>query len=980
MDSFIFNEYTKRFLNGEVNSSQIWHFLPVNKKFVQTFEECSALDFKQFKTTADIGYYSADGLTNSRIEYLKNATKEDNNYTFYDVITNLSGLVTATYSQIKYKKDSDTINKPLYIDNTVDEAELKSLYGIELNDTHKYYKDNGGFYFVTKTSELNWLANRCERNNEFTFCLGDNIASENITKVIGTYEHPFQGTFDGAGFIFSSCNIDVTGDINGVIGILGNNGVVKNVKIKDLTFSSNNLLTTSYIEKYGNDVIAGFVAKNYGEVSNISSIGTNYFYGLSPTIYSLDNKSDDKGDTDIPTVYKTVYLIDHYGNLLFRDEDGYLNFQTEVSTLSFTSTKVNRIYLHTGNNTEDERLSKNDYLLVNTYPYYGRHADVELADWNGTNVYNGHIYSSYSSLFATANDVHDIYNHFEGFYGLRTINGTVKDITGTNHDNNLSSHFNNYKYYYNCDDYMCDVKYIHITPDNIYFDEDTKDLYITADKVYFHSDLGDKAKREKIISQIESGNNVYYNKSSRNVDNYRCIDNYYNIIPYYGYFNLHFAHNNKCCIGYENQAKYTYMISPIVGSNYNNVSGCFNNSYAYFGINKSNEYNPFVGEYGGIVGYNEGKVISNTSNIEIKNYTINDDKKNFKIFMHNNISDIRQFEYELLSNMYDKNLNLKNHLIMGNIIGRNNLYNDNCIITGNLANLKINNTTNFDSTYFRPSTLIGSMYMNTIFDSVSSYNSCVENNTSYIDNGSNASATHYFNELFLNLDEFPNTYHYTTAEPVMYFGTLHNETSADVIKKQNNEITEIKKKYKANNSYDGKCYRNFCVTIPSTSYIGQQFSYLTHNSNNDNHFGNCKYEYQNNSTKSITINNLSYNNIDGDELDNYFDVRRTMIREDYATVNLPSLSANVEFDYNFISFKVKDGENNLCWGTSSNPKEELKYTESITGDVINSKDFAGVLIYDNEGNLVCYENNYNTNVLYNTYSMNYVDNMIMEFH
>lgn len=976
MDSFIFNDYTKRLLNGEVNSSQVWNFLPVNRKFVETFENCSSLNFKQFRTTADIACYSADGVYEHRENYIKNEREYNNEINkFYDVVSDMSGLVTATYSQIKYVKDSDTKNKPLYIDNTISEEDLKSIYGIELNDTHRYYK-NSGFYYVTKVSELNWLADRCNRNNTFTICLGDIISEENITTPIGTYEYPFQGIFDGAGYIFSSCNIDVNKDINGVIGVLGDKGIVKNVRIQDMSFSSDNLLNTSYMQKYNNDIVAGFVAKNYGQVYDVSSIGDNYIYGLSPAIYSIKNPTDEIGEYKGTYKYKPAYVFDiENSDTLFQDsirryyvDEGLIYDDGKIN-------KVNNFYL-IDNNDNPIKLNDDDYIIADCV-FGGMDSDTQyeiICDWVKSDNGEYHTYekknATFSDLIKKCDRFEDISYHYNQEYYIYTFSGGKNDF---------KNEFKNHRYYYNVDNVTCDLHYVTIK--KFEYDTSTKTLSAYA-KDLSHKDSNDdsNSERKKLLQYLNESHNFYNesNVDNKSVNNSNCYDykDLYrkNINPYIGYFHSTRL-TDDCSEGFENHLKFTYLISPIIGSNYNIVSSCLNNSNVYFGINKNEDYNKFVGEFGGIAGYSESIVCNNSSNIVIKNSKNDKYRTESKIFTFYSNEENSSMDFELLDKIYGRQLDYKNNLIMGNIIGRCNLYNDSCTINNNISNLIIENSSHlyYDNDYYRPSSLVGSMYVNICLSSVSSYKSIISGNSSYIDNkDTNVSSTYYFNELFLNLNPEPNTYHYDERSPSP--PNLESLTSIEYINKSNNEIREIVNKFDKINEYSGKCYKNFKITISSPDYITPYMSYLTYN----DHLKHCSYENENSTTYTITHKNMSYNLESTYEIDKGFDVRRLMLKEDYTGVSLSPLSAKVEFDYNDINFKIIESENNLYWGTSADPKEELKSGSTITGDVINSKDFAGVLIYDNDGNLIGYENNYNTNVLYNTYSMTYNSGIIME--
>lgn len=956
MDSFIFNDYTKRLLNGEVNSSQVWNFLPVNRKFVETLENCSSMNYKQFRNTSDIGCYSADGLTEHRKTFLYNSINDTYSVSpFYDVVSSMGGLVEATYSKITYTKASDTFNKPLYIDSTVSDDDLERTYGIILNDEHKKYKDNG-FYYVIKASELNWLADRCEKNNTFNICLGDNIFEENLIKPIGSYEHPYQGTFDGCGYVFSSCNISVDKELNGVIGVLGNLGEVKNVRIADMSFSGNNVLNLTYSRKYNNDINVGFVAKNYGNVHDVSSIGDNYLYGLSPAIYSTNNKTDDKGG-EYSRVFKVGYLIDQdFSNAKFYNKDCEWKYYDKVAK---TESSLKKIII----SSDDGDIIVEDRDFISFY-YTDTGSDdgswPVLVDFLGNELES---YGEYKQFFKKVNSFNSLISHTNNEYKIKTLNGE----TEIEYDDLVDS-FNNNKYYYECDGILMDLIYIEIGITE--FNDGVLKANIKNSSNYI--EVTPDNFKNNILNIVNNSENIYHNTNTYN----KCFvyyDGDNNIHPYYGYFGCNIL-TQEYCKGFENTLKHTYIVSPIIGSNYNIVSGCLNNSNIYFGINSDSSYNPFAGEYGGIAGYNEGNVINNTSNCVIKDYK-NDISKYSHRFYKIFDEGIELMENSLVKLIYEKNVTLKNYLIFGNLVGRDNLYSNSSLIENNLSNLIIEKTDNFNVDYFRPSMIMGSTYASTVNSSVSSYKSNISGNSGYIDNKDECTTTLFSNELFLDLNEYPNIYHYSNKGYDSNGSMYYYETDTNYINAQKRELNEIVKKYNSDNTCFGVYKKCINVNIPNTSFIAQNYTYI---SNASNHLKNCTYTNGSTTTTSLSIDDIDYDLNEGNNIDNGFDIGRYMVNMDYKKEILKPLSAKVEFNYDNISFNLIDKENNLYWGTSANPNDELKCKTSLNGEVINSKDFAGVIVYDNDGNLVGYHNNYKTNVIYNTYSLVYENDVIME--
>lgn len=1011
MDSFIFNEYTKRLLNGEVNSSQVWNFLPVNRKFIEPFENCSSMEFRQFRTTADIACYSADGYTTQREEFLKTESyDEDERKSMYDVLSSYNGIVNVTISDVKFKRDSDLESKPLYIDDSVTDEELQELYNITLNDTHKLYQKDG-FYFVTKVSELNWLSNRCKYNNTFNICLGDNLVGETFTRCIGTYDYPYQGTFDGAGYYISSCDIQVTKDLNGVIGVLGNNGVVKNVRIADMSFNDKNLLTTSYAQKYNSNINVGFVAKNYGNVYDVSSIGTNYVYGLSPAYYFMSNRTDNKNASNDDNIYTfgSAYLIDlsdiAQSSWSFSLYNNHLKFSNPGHTYKYYNVTLSSKEGTTVNLYTNSSMDKNTLMFTWTGVPENYNDNFVLYDWlEGDNSTKLNHYSNSNGNHITDKiffgNFNDVINHYNNSYNMYYTDKSKKGNMGKNF----------YNIGYKTPTFYCVNNEIDLIQ---YFSVD--DFRTENENIIFEGNFFNPTTseiQEDKFNKFSEVNNVYYksNNDNTNVKNGECIDYAKTVHPYFGYFNAYGDRipslNKDICRGSNYDLKYTYIVSPIVGSNFNTITGCLNNSNIYFGINKNGDYNPFAGEFGGIAGYSEGIVKSNTSNSKICSYNITEKNIGYKILSYIDFNeDTRKtMDSDLFESMinYDK---VKNYLIFGNIVGRCNLYNyeyiefdDSYEVKSNISNNNstliiddgISNICNKD--YCRPSTLIGSMdvYTKDITKDALENKILIYSNDLTIDNNdSNVSSTFYYNEVNLvPFYELSNLVYYNDKcvndkGTEIYYINIEKDGAQNKITEFNDAQSLIYKTIDDNTingggSYLEKSYDRFKIEFDyaKNSFITNNFSYIDYN----NSLNNCKYNKSlSYGSTSPTILDLTYNKNDVDELDRYFDVKKILLREDYTAINLKPLSAEVNFDFNSANFKLENLEDSLTWGYSGEIEQILQKVEECTGYVINTKDFAGVLIYDNSGNLVGYENNYSTNVLYDRYRMNFENNIAMEF-
>ena len=132
MSSFIFNEFKKRFLKGEVeNNGTKWFFRPVKKDFIENLTG-ENIKPEQFKDINSIREYLNSNACNGFAKVMCDLYKIEYEY---------SKLVEAKYS-----------NKPAYI-TTENFAEFTSVYPREYNlktlvDTY------GGFYYIKTKEEL----------------------------------------------------------------------------------------------------------------------------------------------------------------------------------------------------------------------------------------------------------------------------------------------------------------------------------------------------------------------------------------------------------------------------------------------------------------------------------------------------------------------------------------------------------------------------------------------------------------------------------------------------------------------------------------------------------------------------------------------------------------------------------------------------------------------------------------------------------
>ena len=208
MSSFVFNDFKRRYINGEVPSADNWTFIPVNESFKTDFEfknirldhYRSLSDFRDVSNSKKehdqnmFNYYGTEYKTsNGKADYV-NVTGD--NFKLHG--TTLYGGSKVTYKWTKVIDDQKFNNKPFYITTENYETFLEFYKdSVKDNPYIQKYLSSGGFYFIRSKDELEWFAERSNHNNTIIGVIGDNLEGV-INKPIGVNEDkPFNGILDG---------------------------------------------------------------------------------------------------------------------------------------------------------------------------------------------------------------------------------------------------------------------------------------------------------------------------------------------------------------------------------------------------------------------------------------------------------------------------------------------------------------------------------------------------------------------------------------------------------------------------------------------------------------------------------------------------------------------------------------------------------------------------------------------------------------
>lgn len=299
MSSFVFNSFKERYLKGNVPSVDNWTFIPVSEDFKDKLDK-NEIRLDQYKNLQDFKDVSDSLRTNDTDPSVFDYAFDENN----NLIVSGTGLVEGQSVEYQWRKvlsDEDLTNKPMFItkDNYED---FNRSYNDNIKDKQNIqsYLENGGFYFLRSKDELEWFANRANENNTIIGVLGDNIEGDIEVPICTDESKPFEGVLDGNNYTID-INIVARNSDNGLIGILGKGGIVRNFKLKHTSSKINAIncevpITLNYIKTNGRDVNCGLlVGRNYGTIENIDASEQMDFTlsGFVPSVYSVTNKTDE---------------------------------------------------------------------------------------------------------------------------------------------------------------------------------------------------------------------------------------------------------------------------------------------------------------------------------------------------------------------------------------------------------------------------------------------------------------------------------------------------------------------------------------------------------------------------------------------------------------------------------------------------------------------------------------------------------------
>lgn len=279
------------------------------------------------------------------------AIDPDSNYVG-DIISNIN-YNKLTYSLMEYSTETEDIYKPTYV--TIDNwdkfielyPELDYLYEMFISNTESIYYRNGGFYFILTRENLQWCADRVNGkigfNNNIAIVLGDNIGANEIQEIslcIGMDKaHKFEGVFFGNNYTLQNLEYSYESDNSGIIGILGENGIISNLFISGkIILNCKTSLSIDHVKKGKSNVYSSLICgKNYGKIFNIESNANFIFKNFIPDVYISTNRSNnqpkDRFGNDENKYYPKYMCFDNVSNAI--PYFGYFNDGVMCSTILY---------------------------------------------------------------------------------------------------------------------------------------------------------------------------------------------------------------------------------------------------------------------------------------------------------------------------------------------------------------------------------------------------------------------------------------------------------------------------------------------------------------------------------------------------------------------------------------------------------------------------------------------------------------------
>jgi len=354
MESFIFNDFKRRIIEGEVPLSDTWTLFPVNKSFTAEFDGKleyikSSSDLKLFyQANHKDEIYDFDNFkTNMFLEnyiYQKLETTDLKSKPFFVTEENFEYFLTIFPGQEHLKELFFSANedRTIFYNFTRPDHTVKEAVGDNIVDKVVFR----GFYYVNTAEELKWCAEKVNGtiyDNKINIVLGDNIGVNKQDFTIDSIANtsidnnsdfkiinfsigsnpaqPFEGVFYGNGFKFVNIVLDCQEDVNGIFGYIGTEGIVSTVRIDGVNIlRCKKAISLTHLTTDGSNIYAGILCgKNNGAIENVNLNGNVIFTKFVPEMYHSKMKTDNKDQAQSTTTfeyYPNYYCYDNPGNII----------------------------------------------------------------------------------------------------------------------------------------------------------------------------------------------------------------------------------------------------------------------------------------------------------------------------------------------------------------------------------------------------------------------------------------------------------------------------------------------------------------------------------------------------------------------------------------------------------------------------------------------------------------------------------------
>lgn len=369
MNTVFFNSFKSDLLSGGVSTGFSVTAYPIKGSFFDTFQNNTDISLNQFRTTAELEAYSLAKGSGAIVDHYTDASAYTISYDAYtlDDLTDKPMFVNIenfeefidSYGEEACTNETEVYNR---LRSYVDIDYISDYTTEELED---FKNANSGFYYVKSKEELHWIADRCNSetdfNNKIRVVLGDDIGSTDLSYdnlgfcICPSAERHFQGILDFNGHGLINKVQICSGDVNGLIGYLGNRGIVRNGIVCNYLFKGKNRISLQKIEDSCTDVVAGsVVGVNYGKVENMITSGEMKFDNFCPEVYLVGNKYEYEENSsnalsyDYRAFYQNKFCINSIYNVIpyvgyfnegadsFFNDVGYLPLKSISDYIDFT--------------------------------------------------------------------------------------------------------------------------------------------------------------------------------------------------------------------------------------------------------------------------------------------------------------------------------------------------------------------------------------------------------------------------------------------------------------------------------------------------------------------------------------------------------------------------------------------------------------------------------------------------------------------